>query len=84
MRNISERRWCRTGTISAKMLHFREPKLQRNIYKHCPHPVPAEEAKKRFICKMLMKEIDKHALGRKICKLYHQQSEIKPVRAMQL
>ena len=54
------------------------------MYKNCSHPVPAEGTKERFICKMLMKEIDKHALGRKICKLNHQEAAIKPARAVQL
>lgn len=54
------------------------------MYKHCPHPVPAKGAKERFIWKMLMKEIDKHALGRKICKLNHQKAAINSARAVQL
>ena len=83
-RSISKRRQCRADTISVKILHFRETKLQWNMYKHCPHPVLAEGTKERFICKMLMKEIDKHALGKKICKLNHKEAAIKPVGAVQL
>lgn len=54
------------------------------MYKRGANPVLSEGTMERFLSKMPMKEIDHCAIGRKTCKINHQEAVIKAIRAMVL